>query len=177
MTFETTPQITPSVRYTSQPIMAVRTTVTALGVNTWFTLRVKEPDPAISARHEIALAIWCNSTLGILIQANHANSVQQGRGIGNKGMLETLVTLDVRTLADWQLSAAQEIWRDFSGRAFQSFHQCAIDPARIELDERLLQDLLGLGTQAVESVARIRTLLASEPSVHGSKAPQAPVLS
>ena len=50
-------QIAPSVRYTSQPIMAVRTPGITLGVNTWFTLLVKEPDPVIRMRREIALAI------------------------------------------------------------------------------------------------------------------------
>ena len=167
-------QISPSVRYTSQPIMATRTTVTTLGVNTWFTLRVKEPRAAARTRQEIALAIWCNSTLGLLVQANHANNVQQGRGIGNKGMLESLVALDVRKLEPWQLNEVQTIWQDFKDRHFQSFHRCAVDPVRIELDQRVVQDLLGLGEDALASVARLRTLLASDPSVHGSKKPELP---
>ena len=167
-------QIAPTVRYTSQPIMAVRTPFRTLGVNTWFTLRVQENDPVASSRREIALALWCNSTLGILLQANHANAVQQGRGIGNKGMLETLTTLDVRKLEAWQLEEAQAIWRDFSDRKFQSFHRCAIDPARVELDERLLRDMLGLNDAAVATVCRLRTLLATDPSIHGSKKPELP---
>ena len=89
-------------------------------------------------------------------------------------MLETLVTLDVRKLEPWQLDEAQQIWRDFSERKFLSFHQCAVDPARIELDERIVSDLLGLGEDAVAAVARLRTLLASEPSIHGSKKPELP---
>ena len=167
-------QVAPSVRYTSQPIMAVRTPITALGVNTWFTLVVYETDDSTRVRQELALAIWCNSTLGILVQANHANSVQQGRGIGNKGMLESLITLDVRRLEPWQLDEAQTIWRDFSHRKFKPFYQCAIDPVRIELDERVVRDLLGLGEDAVTAVARLRQLLASDPSIHGSKKPELP---
>ena len=167
-------QVAPSVRYTSQPIMAVRTEVTTLGVNTWFTLRVHDNDPTSSARREVALALWANSTLGMLTQANHANSVQEGRGIGNKGMLETLATLDVRKLEAWQLDEAQALWRDFSHRKFQPFYRCAVDPVRIALDERVVRDLLGLGEDAVASVARLRTLLASEPSIHGSKKPELP---
>ena len=83
-------------------------------------------------------------------------------------MLETLVTLDVRKLDTWQLEEAQAIWQDFSDRKFQSFHQCSVDPVRIALDERIVRDLLGLGEDAVAAVARLRTLLASEPSIHGS---------
>lgn len=167
-------QVSPSVRYTSQPIMAVRTTITALGVNTWFSMIIQEPDSGIRTRQEIALVIWCNSTLGIVLQANHANSVQQGRGIGSRGMLESLVALNVRKLEPWQLDEAQAIWRDFIGRKFQPFYQCATDPARIELDERVVRDMLGLAEDAVASVARLRILLAKDPSIHGSKKPVLP---
>ena len=80
---------------------------------------------------------------------------------------------DCRT---WQARRSRcEIWRDFSAREFRSFHQCAIDPARIELDERVVRDMLGFGEDAVShSVARLRTLLASDPSIHGSKQPELP---
>ena len=86
-------------------------------------------------------------------------------------MLETLTTVDVRKLEAWQLEEAQAIWRDFRDRKFQSFHQCAVDPARIELDERLVRDVLGLDDDAVATVGRLRGLLASDPSIHGSKKP------
>ena len=89
-------------------------------------------------------------------------------------MLETLTTLDVRNLEAWQLEEAQAIWRDFSDRKFQSFHRCAVDSARIELDERLVRDMLGLDEDAVATVARLRTLLATDPSIHGSKKPALP---
>ena len=162
-------QITPSIRYTSQPMMAVRTPISTLGVNTWFSVGVHEENRQFATIREIALALWCNSTLGLLLQSNHSNSVQEGRGIGNKGMLETMTTLDVRRLEAWQLDEAQAIWRDFKDKKFQPFYKCAVDPVRIALDERLVRDVLGLGEDAVASVARLRTLLASEPSIHGSK--------
>ena len=125
-------QITRDVRYNSQPVMAVRTDLWTLGVRAWHTLSVHEDDPVIKFRLEIALALWCNSTLGMLLHANHSNSAQEGRGQGNKGMLETLTTFEVRKLESWQLDEAQAIWRDFSDRKFQPFYQCAVDPARIE---------------------------------------------
>ena len=87
-------------------------------------------------------------------------------------MLETMSTLDVRKLRAWQLDAAQAIWRDFSDRKFESFHHCAVDPVRTELDRRIVQDLLGLGEDAVAAVARLRQLLASDPSIHGAKKPE-----
>ena len=89
-------------------------------------------------------------------------------------MLESLSTLDVRELEPWQLDEAQAIWGDFRDRKFQPFYQCATDPVRIELDERIVRDMLGLGEGAVTAVARLRTLLASDPSIHGSKKPELP---
>ena len=44
-----------------------------------------------------------------------------------------------------------------------------IDPVRIELDERIALDVLGFGDDAVAAVERLRSLLASDPSIHGSK--------
>ena len=162
-------QSTCDVRYNAQRIMTTRTSTRALGVSSWHTLICHDDDPVVRTQREIALAAWCNSTLGLLLHANHANRTQEGRGRGNKGMLETLPTLDVWELAPWQLEAAQDIWRDFELRKFESFHRCAVDPARIELDERIVRDMLGLGEEAVVAVARLRRLLASDPSVHGSK--------
>ena len=166
--------VTRDIQYDSQRIMATRTGVRTLGVRAWHTLLVQETDPLARFRREIALALWCNSTFGMLLHVNHSNRTQVGRGTGNKGMLETLVTLDVRKLEPWQLDEGQQIWRDFSDRKFLSFHQCAVDPARIELDERIVRDMLGLGEDAVAAVARLRTLLASEPSIHGGKKPELP---
>ena len=168
-------QIACDFRYNSQRVLAVRTPIRTLGVSSWHTLAVRGNNQAFNAECEIASALWSNSTMGIFLHANHANRTQQGRGRGNKGMLETLVTLDARELQPWQLDEAQSVWQDFRGRRFESFHKCAVDENRIELDERLVRDVLGLGADAVASVARLRTLLAREPSIHGTKAPELPI--
>ncbi len=164
--------IATDVRYNSQPIMMIQTGIRALGVSSWHTLIVREDDLVARSRQETALGIWCNSTLGLLLNANRANRTQEGRGRGNKGMLENLVTLDVRRLEPWQLDEMNVIWRDFRDRTFEPFYRCSVDPARIELDERVVRDLFGLGEDAVASVAVLRRLLASEPSVHGVKKPE-----
>ena len=166
--------VTRDVRYNSQRVMATRSNMRMLGVSAWFTMRVLDEDPVIGSRREIALALWCNSTLGMLLHANHSNRAHEGRGRGNRGMLESLRTLDVRELSAWQLEAAQDIWRDTESRRFESFHRCAVDPARVELDERVVRDVLGLGDEAVGAVGRLRGLLAGDPSVHGGKGAELP---
>ena len=86
-------------------------------------------------------------------------------------MLGTLATLDVSQLQPWQLAEAQVIYRDFQDRSFKSFHRCAVDPARIELDGRIIKDLLALPDKAQDTLTRLSVLLASDPSIHGSKEP------
>ena len=169
-----TMQVIPDVRYNSQRIMSAITDVRTLGVRAWHTVLVHEDNTVTRRRKEVALALWCNSTLGMLLHANHSNRAQDGRGTGSKAMLETLATLDVRTFVSWQLDAALTIWEDFREREFQPLYYCAIDPARIELDQRVIRDLLGLGVDAEKAVARLRGLLANEPSIHGNKEPQLP---
>ena len=162
------------VRYNSQPIMAVRTASRTLGVRGRHTLSVHEDDPLRRARLETAFALWHNSSLGYLLHVAHSNSAQQGRGQGSKGMLETLPALDVRELKKWQLEAAEALWKDLSTREFLPFYKCAVDPVRIELDERIVRDILGFGDDAIASVERLRILLATEPSIHGSKKAELP---
>ena len=166
--------VTRDIQYDSQRMAATRTPIRTLGVRAWYTINVLETDDSRKRQREIALALWLNSTFGLLLQANHANRSQQGRGMGGTTMLRTMPTLDVRALDTWQLEVAEAIWRDFAGREFKSFHRCAVDPARIELDRRVVQDLLGLDDGAVATVERLRLLLASEPSIHGSKDPEMP---
>ena len=167
--------VTRDVRYDSQRIAAACTDFKTLGVRAWFTLQVNVDDPVERSRRERALALWLNSTLGLLLHANQANRVQEGRGTGSKGMLEGLLTLDVRELQEWQLEQAQAIWNDVRNLEFKSFHQCAVDPARIELDRRVVRDLLGLGDEVVAAVANLRLLLANDPSIHGAKDPILPI--
>ena len=165
---------TQDIRYDSQRVAAVRTRERTLGIRAWYTMTVPATEEAEKTRREIACALWANSTLGLLLHADHANQAMQGRGTGSKAMLEGLPILDVRVLDTWQLEAAEAIWRDFSNREFDSFHRCAIDPARIELDRRVVREMLGLANGAEDTVKRLRWLLASEPSIHGSKKPELP---
>ena len=166
--------ITRDVRYDSQRVAAACTNFRALGIRAWFTLLINVGDQVERTRREKALVLWLNSTLGLLLHANHANRAQEGRGTGSKSMLEDLLTLDVRELQEWQLEQAQSIWNDVTALEFESFHRCAVDPARIELDRRVVRDLLGLGDDVVAAVEKMRFLLANDPSIHGSKEPVLP---
>ena len=165
-------QMTRDVRYNSQRVMTVRTNTRTLGIRAWFAMTSRDDDPSVCALQEMALALWCNSTLGLLLHSNHANRAQHGRGTGNRGMLQTLLTLDVRQLESWQLDEAQAIYRDFQNQTFESFHCCAVDPVRIDLDQRVVTDMLALPDDDSVGVAHLRRLLATDPSIHGGKRPE-----
>jgi hypothetical protein len=165
---------TRDIQYDSQRVTAVRTQEKSLGIRAWFTMSLNGANDDQLKRREIACALWVNSTLGLLLHADHAVKAQKGRGTGSKAMLEDLPILDVMSLEAWQLEAAEAIWRDLANREFKSFHCCAIDPARIELDKRVVREMLGLNGDAEETVKRLRFLLANEPSIFGGKKPELP---
>ena len=167
-------QITTNVGYNSQRIMATRTSIRALGVNSWHTLIANEEDFTTRSAREIAMALWLNSTFGFLLHANRSSRTQPGRGIGNKRMLREMFALDVRKLQEWQLDAALAIWRDFQDKTFEPFHRCAVDANRIELDRRMMNDMIGLDGEAQEAMAQLRLALANDPSIRGDKAPALP---
>ncbi len=163
--------VTPDIRYTSQRIHAAYTLTNVLGTRSWHTVQPAVSSEANSNGGIFPLALWFNSTLGMFCHAMHSNRSQTGRGLGSRTMLKTLPTLDVRQLADWQLDAAESVFQDVRDVKFEPFYRCDIDPNRIELDERLVREVLGLSDQSVNAVSRIRTLLASEPSIYGNKTP------
>ena len=167
-------QLAPDVRYTSQRIDAAITSTNALGVGSWLTVQLREEDEVRRMFGESCLALWFNSSLGILCHANHANRSQLGRGRGNKTMLRTLPVLDPRQLTDERLSAADDLYQEMKDTDMKPFYMCAVDDARITLDNRFLREVLGLGEGAVETVRTTRELLAQEPSIHGTKQPMLP---
>lgn len=167
-------QITRDFQFNAQRVMATRTPIPTLGIRAWFSVSVSESDTSTRNKQEIALALWLNSTLGVLQYGNQSNRTQVGRGTGSKAMLRAIPVLDVRNLQEWQLDAALAIWRDFQDKTFEPFHRCAVDANRIELDRRMMNDMIGLDGEAQEAMAQLRLALANDPSIRGDKAPALP---
>ena len=162
------------IRFTSQRIAAARTDMVALGVRSWYSLQLRDIPRQSRRQAEAALLLWMNSSLGLLCHANHSNPSQLGRGQSPVTLLRTMPTLDVRQLSEWQLTAAAKLYEDMRQTELKPFYKCAVDPARIDLDNRLMTEVLGLGNDAAESVQAIREILAREPSIHGGKNPALP---
>ncbi len=121
-------------------------------------------------RQEIAWALWCNTTLGLLCHWMHGSKQQQGRSRLTHTTLKTLPTLDVRRLSDRQLASAEALFDDLKYKRMLPLSECHHDPVRQHLDASLLTDVLGVTDRALFAALQpFREMLCAEPSVHGAK--------
>ena len=101
-----------------------------------------------------------------------SNKTQSGRGTTTVTSIPNIPTLDTRTLSAQQHAAAREAFYAMRDLRFLPFDQIDEDPARAELDRRLLIDVLGLPSSLCEPdgpIDLLRRKLAAEPQIHGGK--------
>lgn len=138
----------------------------ALGGRAWPTVIFD------NAQHEIAFALWANSTLGLLCHWWMSNKSQSGRGTTTIISTPAIPALDVRQLSDEQLARAVAEFEAVRDRRFLLFDQLDEDEARAALDRRLLVTVLGLPQSLCEPngpMERLRRKLSVEPQIRGGK--------
>ena len=150
-------------RFNSQPLVIAFTEQKSIGGISW--PNVTFPDN----KFDYALALWSNSTLGLLLYWWHANKQQDGRGRTTIRAAESLSILNFRTLTDDQLSMAQAIFDEFREKELQPAYLADADPNRALLDRRVVCDLLGFDESTYAAVRRLSAKWCAEPSVHGGK--------
>ncbi len=153
-------------RFNSQSTAMQYTQRRTIGGRAWMTLRF--PDEAMEA----AVALWGNTTLGLLLHWWQANKQQAGRGNIGKTALANFVCLDPGQLNAEQLCASVELLKALGKLALRPFNEIDLDEARAELDRAFLGDVLGLPAFLFADegpLALLRRKLAAEPSVAGSK--------
>ncbi len=154
------------LRFNSQSLIVAMTERPAIGGRAWPSVILNERE------HEYAFALWCNSTLGLLLHWWTANKTQAGRGTTTVTAIPRIPALDVRALSPAQHEAAREGFEALRGERFLPFDQIDEDPARAELDRRLLLGVLGLPPALCAEggpLALLRRKLAAEPQIHGGK--------
>ena len=137
-----------------------------IGGMAWPSVMIEEQ------QREFAFALWCNSTLGLLLHWWASNKTQSGRGRTTVTGIMGIPTLDGTKLTTEQNVAAKDAFEALRGRRFLPFDQIDEDPARAELDRRLLVDVLGLPEDLCEDggpIDLLRRKLAKEPQIHGGK--------
>ena len=155
--------LTLDFRFTSQPLAAAITEYKTIGGTAWPNVTFP------NTRFDYPFALWCNSTLGLLLFWWYASRQQDGRGRTTIVAIESLPILDLRTLTDEQLSTAQDIFDDFRHRDLMPAYLADADPNRALLDRRVICDLLGFDQDTYRAVRRLSAKWCAEPSVHGGK--------
>ena len=130
------------LQFNSQSLVVATTEQPCIGGRAWPSVIFEKPE------HEYAFALWCNSTLGILMHWWVSNKTQSGRGTTTVTSIPNIPTLDVRTLTD-QLASARPRSRPCGGGGF-SLSTRLTRIRRAELDHRLLVDVLGLPEELAE---------------------------
>ena len=151
-------------RLNSQSLAACLTPERTIGGTAWPNFRV-EGDP----RREEALALWANTTPGLIAFWWTGTRQQMGRARITISALPSLPVLDMRALGDAQLGDAAAIFAAFSDREFLPANEAYRDPTRQALDRAVLVDLLGLPEAVLEPLEALRRQWCAEPTVHGGK--------
>ena len=149
--------------FASSPLAVAFTEQRTIGGRAWPNVQFKEP------ACEVAYTLWGNTTLGLLCYWWHSSRQQSGRGIMPISSIRAMRTLDVTALSPEQLAAAESIFDDMRARKFLPANQAYEDPARKDLDYRVLIEMLGMPESVLEPLNLLRLKWCSEPSVHGGK--------
>ena len=115
------------------------------------------------------MALWANTTLGLISFWWVSGRQQQGRAILTISNLPSLPVLDVRELDSRQLGIAKRIFEDFEDWTFLPANEAYRDETRKALDRAVLCELLGLPETILEPLDLLRLQWCSEPTVHGGK--------
>ena len=157
--------ISRNLRMTSQALAAARTTQPAMGGSTWTALRT------VDDTVKDALAIWFNSTLGLMTRVSYSQTTQPGR---SRLQIRGLSGFPVPNFADESPAGqearriAQEWYGRLSTLTLEPVSYALRDENRHLIDEAALE-MVGLGQdeEVQRSVAHLRNLWCREPAVHG----------
>ena len=125
--------------------------------NVWWPIRVQD------LLVEKALAIWLNSSLGLLTILAQRTSTRGGWVAMKKADLQELPVLDTRRLSPSQLQELSDLFDEMADAQFERLPGMANCPARRSLDDGI-SEILGL-----PNLAKLRDLLASEPVVSNQR--------
>ncbi len=147
----------------SQPLAACLTPKPSLGGRAWPNFRCDE------RRWEKTLALWANTTLGLIAFWWIGNRQQSGRAILTITRLPALTVLDARKLQPKKLELADSLFDEFAERELLPANEAWHDETRQALDRAVLIDVLGLPEDILEALDLLRRQWCAEPSVHGGK--------
>jgi len=147
----------------SQPLAACLTPHPTIGGRAWPNWRLRDP------AWEKLIALWANTTLGLISFWWKGTRQHQGRAVLTITRLGDLPVLDSRQLTQDQIAQAQAIFDEFATRDLRPANEAYQDHHRITLDQAVLIDLLKLPEDILEPLGVLRRQWCAEPTVHGGK--------
>ena len=147
----------------SQPLSACVTPESCIGGRAWPSFVLED------RAWEQSVALWLNTTLGLVGFWWVSTRQQQGRANLTVSRLSELVTVDPRKLSPEQAARAGDIFDLFKDRPMLPANEAYRDEVRQELDEAVLCNLLGFSTGILVPLGILRSQWCEEPSVHGGK--------
>lgn len=149
--------------FNQDAVGAVLTDRPTVGGRSWPSMKLRD------ARHERAVVLWLNSTLGLLTYWWSSSRQQGARGGLTITQMGRLVVPDFRRFTDEQFAVAESVFDRFRGAEFKSAFEAHADAERCKLDELLVCDVLGLGSDVYDAVRLLAGKWCAEPSVHGGR--------
>ena len=150
-------------RLNSQPLAVAFTNQKSLGGTVWPNVILADN------QFDHALAIWSNSTLGLLCYWWNSSRQQSGRTRMTRQLIPFLPVLDFRALSDTQLRTARTIFDEFRDLDLKPAYLADADENRALLDQRVVCGLLGFDEDTYHAGRRLAAKWCAEPSVHGGK--------
>ena len=131
------------------------------GGSSWPSLKMESLD------YEQATCVWFNSTLGLMCYWFYSNRTQKARGRTTITAMRNMGMLDWRALPRSSVSSAVGIFNDLCQERLLPANEAYRDPVRLEIDRRILTEVLTLDDQAVEQFKVLRNHWCAEPTVTG----------
>lgn len=150
-------------RLNSQSLSAAMTPEPTLGGRAWPNFRLERSD------WDTVIALWANSTLGLMAFWWAGSRQQQGRSVLTISGLPNLMVLDPRTLSPSRLQRASDIFTEFRDKPFLPANEAYRDETRDALDRAVVHELVGLPSDVLPALVHLRRQWCNEPSVHGGK--------
>ena len=118
---------------------------------------------------EELIALWMNSTLGLMLFWWFGSRQHDGRSILTITRLEKLPVIDVRYLTSGQRQRGIAKFKEFQDQPLLPANEAYRDPVRQALDRFVMIDLLEFPTNVLDALDNLRLRWCAEPSVHGNK--------
>ena len=149
------------IGFSSQKLGAAFTEKQTIGGRSW-------PNVQLNTREEEeAFVVWNNSTLGLMQCWYHSSRQQGSRGILPVSSMEVLPCLNICALSDDALQHASCIFNDMKEQELGRICEAYKDPVRMEMDRRILTEVLGLDSVVAQGLDHVRRKWCAEPSIRG----------